>query len=325
MYRNITLVMKWIAQRGACRPLRKFVNLILGKILLWRRLRKTGVSISRDRTRIDFVVGTKTIRLHKRHDMYSGDIIVGFDYYFESVEPFLEGGQQIVDFSIPKFHTVKGFELIPVHFPSLAEPIETTSQYINFANLRPGDTVLDLGAYSGLTSILFKEIVGGEGRVVAVEADLENLTSLEKNLALYKKASGMDIEVIQQAIWNHSEGVSFSTEGNMGSSASSIAGLGRGDINLVSSITLSGVAEKLKLKDVTFVKCDVEGAESLIFEDQDFFAQFSPRIIVETHTVDGDLTTEKVKRDLEKFGYSFNLVPQPGVPFPLLECVPTAR
>jgi FkbM family methyltransferase len=325
MSRKITIIMKWITQRGALRPLFRFVDFIWGEILLSRQLRQAGLSISKDRTRIDFTVGAKTVRLHKRHAIYSGDIINGFNYYFDSVESFLEDGQQIVDFSTPKFHTVKGFELIPVHFPSLAEPINTTLQYINFANLRPGDTVLDLGAYSGLTSILFKEIVGKQGRVVAVEADLENLTSLEKNHALYKKVSRMDIEVIQQAIWNHSEGVSFSTEGSMGSSASSIVGLGRGDIKLIDSITLSDVVKRLKLTDVTFVKCDIEGAESVIFEDGDFFAEFSPRIIVETHTVGGNLTTEKVKRDLEKFGYSFNLVPQPGSPFPLLECAPTSR
>jgi tRNA A58 N-methylase Trm61 len=168
---KIPQTLKWIAQKRPLSPLRRFVNFIWSEILLLSQLRENGISISRHRNQIDFVVGTKTVRLHKRHSIYSADIIQGFNYYFGSVEPFLEGHQEIVDFSIPKFHTVKGFDLIPIHFPSLAEPIETNSQYINFASLRPGDTVLDLGAYSGLTSIFFKEIVGKEGRVVAVEAD----------------------------------------------------------------------------------------------------------------------------------------------------------
>jgi hypothetical protein len=133
----------------------------------------------------------------------------------------------------------------------------------------------------------------------------------------------MDIEIVSEAIWNHSNGVSFSSEGNMGSSASNFIGIRRGQVELIKSLTLSSVVEKLKLAEVSFVKCDIEGAESVIFEDSDFFKNFSPRIIVETHNVGGHLSTDKVREDLSKFGYAFNLVTQPGAPFPLLECVPT--
>ena len=271
---------------------------------------------------IDLVVGDKVVRLNKKHSFYSGDIMNGFDYYFDSVEPTQEGSRRIVDFSAPKSHKVVGFDLMPIHFPSLAEPLDTTNQYVEFAGLELGDTVLDLGAYSGLTSIIFKEIVGRKGKVVAVEADAENLISLRKNLQDYRTLSGMDIECISEAIWNHSKGVSFSTEGNMGSSASSIVGLGRGEVKLIKSTTLSGIVDNLKLTNVSFVKCDIEGAEAVIFEDDDFFKRFSPRIIVEAHRVGGQLSTEKVKKDLAKYGYSFNLVIQPGIEVPLIECVP---
>lgn len=310
-------------QSGALKPIYRILKLILDQILLARFCRETGVSISRVKNYIDFVVGNKTVRLNKRHEVYSVDVIKDFNYYFNSVEPYSEGTSQIVDFSYPKFHVVAGFGLIPIHFPSLAEPLDTTDQYFKFAGLKPGDTVLDLGAYSGLTSIVFKELVGRGGRVVAVEADMENLNSLRKNIDLYKKVSGMDIEIVPEAIWNHSEGVRFSSEGNMGSSASNFIGLRRGQSQLIKSSTLSSVAERLQLKNVSFVKCDIEGAESVIFEDKDFFLRFSPRIIVEIHSVGGHLSTEKVMGDLSKFGYSFKLVSQPGAPFPLLECVPS--
>jgi FkbM family methyltransferase len=284
--------------------------------------RKTGVKIGRAPKHIDFLRGDKTVRLNKRHSVYSGDIMAGFDYYFDSVEPTKEDGRRIVDFSTPKFHKVTGFELMPIHFPSLAEPLETTNQYIQFAGLKPGDTVLDLGAYSGLTSILFKDIVGKDGRVVAVEADLKNLISLRTNIQEYQRISGMHIDCIQEAIWNHSRGVRFSTEGNMGSAASSIVGLGRGELRLIKSTTLSGIVDTLKLTKVSFVKVDIEGAEGVIFEDLDFFTKFLPRIIVEAHSVGGQLTTEKVMKDLSKFGYEFNVLAQPGVKFPLIECAP---
>jgi FkbM family methyltransferase len=272
---------------------------------------------------IDFASSEKVVRLNEKHAVYSLDIIKGFDYYFESVEPTRNRHLEIVDFSQPRFHQVKGFDLIPVHFPSLAEPLSTTTQYTEFAQLSQGGCVLDLGAYSGLTSIIFKEVVGRAGRVIAVEADPENLQSMNLNFDLYRKVSGLSIESIEKAIWNHSEGVRFSAEGNMGSSASSILGEGRGASRFVDSITLNGVVDKLALTQVDFIKCDIEGAESVIFEDNVFFSQFKPRIIVESHHVSGQLTTDKVMSDLSRHGYSFNLVSQPGVAYPLLECVPT--
>jgi FkbM family methyltransferase len=282
-----------------------------------------GISVKRKSNHIDFHLSGRLIRLNKNHVDYSFDIIQGFNYYFESVEPYRNGRFEIVDFSQPRFHHVLGFDLMPIHFPSLAEPLSTTDQYTQFANLKLGDCVLDLGAYSGLTSIFFKEIVGGKGRVIAVEVDPENLKSMKTNFDLYRKVTGMCIESIEEAIWSHSEGVRFSASGNMGSSASPISeGEERGDLGIVRSTTLSGVVKKLGLERIDFVKCDIEGAESVIFEDSDFFSKFRPRIIVETHYVRGQLSTEKVMSDLARYNYSFNVVSQPGVSYPLIECVP---
>jgi FkbM family methyltransferase len=211
---------------------------------------------------------------------------------------------------------------MPVYFPSLAEPVITTQQYLDFANLQEGSAVIDLGAYSGLTSIIFKEAVKASGTVIAVEADAQNIIGIQKNLSLYKKITNNPIELIYGAVWSHNNGLNFSSEGNMGSSASEIVGNGRGYNLTVESYTLSKIAAISKLEQINFIKCDVEGAENVIFEDKNFFSKFRPRIIIETHFINGIETTGKCIEDLESLGYRCRRIIQKGVQLPLLECHP---
>jgi FkbM family methyltransferase len=283
---------------------------------------KKGIRCSTTPSYLDFTKGKYVIRMGRQHSVYSGDIINSFDYYFDAVRPLKVNDTELVDYSTPRYHDVNGFDLMPVFFPSFAEPITTTQQYLAFANLKPGCVVMDLGAYSGLTSIIFKEMVGNAGKVIAMEADKKNLDAIRRNLTLYKRLTGNDIEIVSGAIWNHCNGLSFSSEGNMGSSATEIVGKFRGDNNLIESYTLSKLADLLELKRVDFIKCDVEGAEGVIFEDTDFFKKYNPRIIIETHVVEGEEITDKCVADLSRYGYVCKRIKQFGVSLPLLECIP---
>lgn len=281
-----------------------------------------GIEIKLSAHYLDFIRGKKIVRLGIKHFIYGHDMVVSFDYYFGAVKPIAFNGFELVDYSTGRFHEVLGFELMPVFFPSLSEPVVTTHQYLDFAQLRPGSNVVDLGAYSGLTSIIFKEAVGSLGQVVALDADMQNISAMQKNLSLYKKITGKDIDVIFGAVWNHCDGLNFSSEGNMGSAASEIVGAGRGENVTVKSFTLSKLAEMSKLDVIDFMKCDVEGAEGVIFEDRAFFEKYRPRIIIETHLVGGVETTEKCVKDLESHGYSCKRILQTGVALPLIECCP---
>ena len=98
---------------------------------------------------------SKIIKISQKHQIYVFDIMNNFDYYFCSVSPVSENGKLIVDFSKSLLHNVNGYDLHKIIFPSIPEPIETTFQYLKFANLNETSNVLDLGAYSGLTSLIF--------------------------------------------------------------------------------------------------------------------------------------------------------------------------
>ncbi len=120
---------------------------------------------------IDFLKMNQIIRINNKHFIYYMDIINSFEYFFNSVCPVNDyNNNLLIDFSTPRYYNVIGYEHQPVLFPSYAEPVSTTFQYIKFANLKKDSVVLDLGSYSGLTSMLFKDICY-EGIVIAVDAD----------------------------------------------------------------------------------------------------------------------------------------------------------
>jgi FkbM family methyltransferase len=289
----------------------------------WLRLTaKKGIEIDFGGRDIKISDRDRSVIISKKNFFYASDIIDEFDYYFSAVEFELINGERVVDYSGPRYHSVIGYPTFPIFFPSLCEPLITTQQYIEFGQLRPGQVVLDLGAYSGLTSIMFKEMVGEKGTVVAVDADKENFKAIEVNLDNYSKHRGQKIESLWGAVWNHSGGLEFSSEGSMGSSATVMVGRKRGAITQVPSYTISGIAEKFELDSVDFLKVDVEGAEAVIFEDKDFFLRFKPKIIVETHIMDAVETTGKCVRDLHSYGYECKITKQIGSNLPLLECYP---
>lgn len=285
--------------------------------------KKNGVRISIQRSFCDVIVDSRVVRVSHRHQIYLKDVARAFDFYFSAVKPAVVDGMEVVDYSEPRFHDVIGYPLHPIWFSSLAEPIQTTQQYIDFAQLKEGDVVLDLGAYSGLTSILFDQKVGERGAVVAVDADKLNIECTRKNLALYREATGRTIRAVYGAMWSSAGELAFSSEGNMGSSVSGLTARARGEVEKVNAYTLAGLADELQLDRVDFIKCDIEGAEAVIFDQPDFFRRFRPRIIIEAHMLNGVLTTQACLRVLETFGYKCREVSQLGSALPLVECVPS--
>ena len=283
---------------------------------------RKGLDIKVRQDFIDVVRVFDVIRVSHLHVVYLEDILNSFPYYVDAVSPFKESGKNIVDYSTPRYHDINGFDAFPVLFPSFSEPLITTTQYLQFAKLGEGSTAMDLGSYSGLSSILFSSAVGSTGTVVAVDADQLNIECIKRNFLNYKKHSNKNILLLEGAVWEHEEGLEFSCEGNMGSSAARIVGNKRGSVIKVPSFTLSSIADKFSLKSVDFIKVDIEGAENVIFNDHKFFRKFSPRIIIETHIVGDKMTTGKCIEDLNKHGYSCKIIVQAGVEAPLLECTP---
>lgn len=270
----------------------------------------------------------REIRLGRNNGVYVQDMVSYFDYYFSSVESAeIHTGssiRQVVDFSTSHDQHVVGFDDFPIHCPSLAEPYMTCEQYLEFAQLGLGHVAIDLGAYSGLTSIAFSKSVGPGGKVLAVEPDSINRASCMINIERHRKINKLEnISMFPVAVAGQSGYMNFSSEGSMGSAQANIVGTHRGKVISVKCNTLDQLVAEAGVGKVDFIKMDIEGSETCaIAASEELFRRFQPRIIVEPHAVTGSSTLDPVRTLLDGFGYECRVIEQYGVAVPLLTAMP---
>jgi FkbM family methyltransferase len=118
---------------------------------------------------------------------------------------------------------------------------------------RPGDTVIDGGAFDGDSSRLFADLVGKEGRVFAMEPSRANFTELCRQST---SAGLRQIVPVAMGLWSEPALLRF-TDDEGGSSNLSPSG---GSEVAVTSIDF--LVEQHRLDRVDVIKLDVEGAEA---------------------------------------------------------------
>jgi FkbM family methyltransferase len=270
----------------------------------------------------------KLIRINAGNAVHLPDMIESFDYYTSSAAPvalrYNGDVYDLTDFSTPRLHNVAGFEDFPVMCPSSTEPYSTTLQYLDFARLKRGSNVIDLGTYSALTAIAFSKEIREEGRVLALEPDPINYRSAEYNLAMHKKVNGLDnVTLLPMAASDKDGELELSSEGTMGSALVSIVGGYRGVTVKVQARTLMTLAEEFGLRTVEFVKIDIEGAEMFVVpQSAEFFAKYKPRLIIEGHAVNGVSTIGPLVTFLHNVGYETQVEGQPGLTLSLILAAP---
>lgn len=283
-----------------------------------------GIKLAESDFYFDLIKGNQVLRIRKGHRIYLQHMIENFDYYVDSVVPLQMDGTTVVDMSGPRYHRLKGFAQIPFLFPSHTEPYGTTEEYLDFAALKGGETVLDIGAYAGITSIIFAQLVGPKGHVYAFEADAFNFECARVNIDMAAEVMGLrNITLVRKAIWSHSDGLLFSNEGAMGSSAVSITGGKRGLEQVVPSMRLEDFFAENGLDRADFIKMDIEGGEvEVLASSAAFLKTTRTRMIVEPHLVDGALSTDRCRVHLESAGFHVNVRAKVGESEPLIEAVP---
>ncbi|WP_425229446.1 FkbM family methyltransferase [Sphingomonas sp.] len=287
------------------------------------RVRKIGdrLEVIRDETR-------QIVRIGAGNAVHLPDMIESFDYYAASADPVaIRQGDAIyalTDFSTPRLHHVSGFDDFAVLCPSSTEPFSTTAQYLDFAAIRPGSVVIDLGAYSGLTAIAFSKAAGPTGRVIALEPDPMNFRAAAYNLATHARVNGLDnITLLPWAASDADGQMAMSSEGTMGSALVSIVGGYRGATVSVEARTLDSIARHHELAAVDFVKIDIEGAEEMVVRASSaFLAKYRPRLLIEGHLVNGVSTIPPITAFLEANGYACEVVSQEGLTFSLVQARP---
>lgn len=267
---------------------------------------------------ISIVRGNKIVKIDQSIAIYRDDIERDFDYYFDAITPHLENNFFIADYSITHDHHIIGFDMFQILCPSLADSYQTIKQYMEFGQLQENMVALDLGAYTGLASIVFALAVGPNGRVIAVEPDNLNYQCSLENINRFNNIKKFyNIELIHAAVSYESKQLYFSGEGCLGSHVINDIGMSRGNLQEIQGLTLYELTNRLNRLD--FIKCDIEGMEKYIFSDDRFFDIFRPRIIIEPHLDSANLCINT----LLKYKYKIDTIQQKGIStVPLLECVP---
>jgi FkbM family methyltransferase len=301
--------------------LRQWPTLYEVALRIYARLRKTKVTFPEEKILIS--KRSVGVLLSYRNVNYAREIIDYFEFYASSVEGSYSQSNRIVDFSRPNTHQVIGFSLMPIIFPTVSEPLKTIEQYLKILNLKSDEVILDLGAYSGFSSIVFNEHVA-KGRVVAVEADPNCQNTILKNFELYRSKTSKKITLYPYAIHSADGVLKFISEGTMANAILlDTLDMWARDENIIEVPTrkLSTLVHELNLSRVDVIKADIEGSEYEAFLDEVFFENFHPRILLEPVSKKGPKGSEAIELLLSKYGYQkFDYFPQEGGKSPLMFC-----
>jgi FkbM family methyltransferase len=123
--------------------------------------------------------------------------------------------------------------------------------------LRPGMTVVDVGAHAGYHTLRFARLVRPGGKVIAFEPSPDNFSTLERNI----RRHGLSNVVLEQKAVGNATGLiplyrSYSSLGH-----TIVHSLSRGEHTPVDCVSLDAHFERLGVCDVNLVKINVEGAE----------------------------------------------------------------
>lgn len=144
--------------------------------------------------------------------------------------------------------------------------------------VKPGMTVVDVGANIGYFTVIFAKLVGDTGKVYAFEPDPYNYDLLSRNIKLNNLSN---VVLIPKALSNKSGKIKLFLDGtnlgNMSFAAQNISDDG-GEID-VETITLD---DYLGGQKADFIKIDVQGAEGLVLSGAERTLRTSPlKILME--------------------------------------------
>lgn len=133
--------------------------------------------------------------------------------------------------------------------------------------LRPGDTVIDVGANFGYFSLLASSLVADSGKVIALEPEKDNFAYLTRNIQLNNASNMRALNVAagdsQKQSKLHIDPLNDGGHSLGGISPESIQQLGNTDVIVsdVQVVTLDGLIESESITDIKLIKIDTEGWE----------------------------------------------------------------
>ena len=131
---------------------------------------------------------------------------------------------------------------------------ETTQYFIN--NIKPGDTVVDVGAGFGYYTLLFAKLVGSTGRVYAFEPSPITYKILKKNVGKYEQ-----VKLYNIALGDENKIADFYLNAKAPNLSSLLP---QPWTNKVVQVEVVVFDDYFKIPHVDFIKIDAEGADGMV-------------------------------------------------------------
>ncbi|MCR4328814.1 MAG: FkbM family methyltransferase [Patescibacteria group bacterium] len=172
--------------------------------------------------------------------------------------------------------------------------------------VRPGQTVMDIGASFGWWSVVFARLVGSAGKLYCFEPEPQSYSELQKNMGLnFHDRTRFNLEQIALSDKLGSE--PFLVQKSLGPAfarlitASEREHTSQGEVRDVEVITLDSYVQKNAISKVDFIKCDVEGKtiEVLRGATQLLKREDAPLLWSEVNSTD----SREIFSFLKNFGY----------------------
>lgn len=186
----------------------------------------------------------------------------------------------------PKFlgmHTLEGFK----------------DKFESFFKIEEGDTVLDVGACIGDTTVPMAVKTGEKGIVIAVEPEPNNIPFLKANTSKFN-----NVWIIEKAAWTRKENIRFYIHSTP--TGHSIIDQFKDYIE-VQADTLDNIVKAWDRID--FAKIDVQGAELQVLESAEEMLRKTRKIVVETHYSGERALYPKVSNFLKTRGLTVRVTP----------------
>lgn len=174
--------------------------------------------------------------------------------------------------------------------------------YLTQIALKPGDTVVDIGANIGSFAILAASIVGPNGRVYAFEPMPETFERLRENVALNALEN---VECCRAAVDSESGTINLRVAKKSAFASAHDLNADKMTDDSVSApcLTLERVFENYRIDRIHMLKVDCEGSEYGIFETlSPELAARIDQIAMEIHPINGK-SVEVLKQNLQDLGF----------------------
>lgn len=181
------------------------------------------------------------------------------------------------------------------------EGFTTLDGYLEDYVPKPGDVVVDGGAFVGFFTVLAAKLVGPTGKVLSFEPDPANYEMLLRNI----KLNDLNNVIPVQAALLDRESTLLLNAGGGEDSALEVYAFSKEHLIEVQVVRLDHEVRRLGIDRVDFIKLDIEGSEGpCLLGSSEILANNEVHLAIASyHLVDGEMTCAQVEMILKGMGY----------------------